>query len=218
METIKYVHFSEEPDTDSELVYNAEVSDLIRSLLAALGEDPQREGLERTPERVARMYVELLAGYHVNLESLVNSAVFDSAYQDIVLVKDIEFYSLCEHHMLPFYGKAHVAYLPSGKIIGLSKIPRVVEMFARRLQVQERMTEQIAATIQDILQPRGVAVLVEGSHMCAMMRGVKKTGAAMVTQIMLGAFKEDKELRDRFLAGIHGGAHPAGTDLPHSGY
>jgi GTP cyclohydrolase IA len=144
----------------------------------ALGEDPGREGLDRTPERVARMYVELLAGYQVDLENLVNSAVFESSYSDMVLVKDIEFYSLCEHHLLPFFGKVHVAYLPAGKIIGLSKVPRVVEMFARRLQVQERMTGQIADTIQEILQPRGVAVRVEGAHMCSMMRGVKKPAPA----------------------------------------
>jgi GTP cyclohydrolase IA len=212
METMKYVHISEEQESDLSLAHNPQVADLIRSLLAILGEDPEREGLDRTPARVARMYVELLAGYQVDLNNLVNGAVFESAYSDMVLVKDIEFYSLCEHHMLPFFGKVHVAYLPAGKIIGLSKVPRVVEMFARRLQVQERMTGQIADTIQAILQPRGVAVRVEGAHMCAMMRGVKKANASMITQTMLGAFKDEKELRDEFFAALNTGTAFSGMD------
>ncbi len=171
---------------------------IVRELLLNLGEDPEREGLKRTPERVARMYGELLAGYSVDLNAPVNDAIFETEYQDMVLVRDLKFYSLCEHHLLPFFGQAHVAYIPDGKIIGLSKIPRLVEMFARRLQVQERMTQQIAETLQDILRPRGVAVVIEGAHMCAMMRGVKKSEARMVTSTMLGAFREDDKLRDAF--------------------
>jgi len=175
-----------------------ELEPLVREMLFSLGENPDREGLKRTPERVARMYGELLSGYHTDLETLVNDAIFDTEYQDMVLVHDLRFYSLCEHHLLPFYGQAHVAYVPDGKIIGLSKIPRLVEMFARRLQVQERMTQQIAETLQDILNPRGVAVVVEGAHMCAMMRGVKKSEARMVTSSMLGIFRDDEKLRVDF--------------------
>jgi len=175
-----------------------ELEPLVREMLFSLGENPDREGLKRTPERVARMYGELLSGYHTDLETLVNDAIFDTEYQDMVLVHDLRFYSLCEHHLLPFYGQAHVAYVPDGRIIGLSKIPRLVEMFARRLQVQERMTQQIAETLQDILNPRGVAVVVEGAHMCAMMRGVKKSEARMVTSSMLGIFRDDEKLRVDF--------------------
>lgn len=171
---------------------------LIQELLITLGEDPAREGLQRTPERVARMYQELLAGYHTDLDQLVNGAIFETGYQQIVLVRDVQFFSLCEHHLLPFFGRAHIAYLPDAKIIGLSKIPRLVEMFARRLQVQERLTQQVAETLQAILQPRGVAVVVEGAHMCAMMRGVKKTQARMVTSAMTGAFHSDDQLRQEF--------------------
>jgi GTP cyclohydrolase IA len=176
------------------------IEPLIHELLLNLGEDPSREGLQRTPERVARMYQELLAGYQTDLNSLVNEAVFETEYQDMVLVRDLQFYSMCEHHMLPFFGRAHVAYVPDGKIIGLSKIPRLVEMFARRLQVQERMTQQIAETLQDILHPRGIAVVVEGAHLCAMMRGVKKSEARMVTSAMLGTFRNDDRLRQDFYA------------------
>jgi GTP cyclohydrolase I len=181
---------------------NLEVESLTRDLLSAIGEDPDREGLQRTPERVARMYSELLSGYDTDVEALVNDAIFESEYKNMVLIRDIEYYSMCEHHMLPFYGKAHVAYIPDGKIIGLSKIPRLVEMFARRLQVQERMTQQIADTLQEILKPKGVAVMVEGAHMCAMMRGVKKSNANMVTTAMLGAFEQDESLREEFLAQV----------------
>jgi GTP cyclohydrolase I len=174
------------------------MQDLVRSMLFTLGEDPNREGLLRTPERVARMYTELLAGYHTDLDALVNGAVFESEHQDMVVVRDIQFYSLCEHHMLPFFGRAHVAYIPDGKIIGLSKIPRIVEMYARRLQVQERLTRQVAETIQEVLSPRGVAVLVEGTHLCAMMRGVRQAGAHMVTSSFLGAFETHEALRNDF--------------------
>lgn len=186
---------------------SAAIAPLVQELLLNLGENPQREGLKRTPERVARMYEELLAGYQTDLDSLVNEAVFETEYQDMVLVRNLEFYSLCEHHLLPFFGRAHVAYIPDGKIIGLSKIPRLVEMYARRLQVQERMTQQIADTLNEILHPRGVAVLVEGAHLCAMMRGVKKSEARMVTGAMLGAFRDDEKLRQDFFAQLQ--MHPS---------
>lgn len=171
---------------------------LIRQLLLILGEDPDREGLKRTPERVARMYHELLEGYQVDLDALVNNAIFETEYQNMVIVDHIQFYSLCEHHMLPFFGQVHVGYIPDGKIIGLSKIPRLVEMFARRLQVQERMTQQIADTLQAILHPRGVMVVVEGAHMCSMMRGVKKSEARMITSATLGVFQAEEPLRSDF--------------------
>lgn len=190
----------------------AELEPLVREMLYTLGEDPQREGLQRTPERVSRMYTELLQGYHTDLDALVNGAIFESEYQDIVLVRDLEFYSLCEHHLLPFFGQAHVAYIPDGKIIGLSKIPRLVEMFSRRLQVQERLTQQIAETLQDVLHPRGVAVMVEGAHMCAMMRGVKKSDARMVTTAMLGDFRSDEKLRSDFFNQLRQSQPPSKLD------
>ena len=177
----------------------AEIEEAVRTILASVGEDPDREGLVRTPHRVAKMYDELLAGYHVDPVKLVNEALFDVEYDEMIIVKDIEFFSMCEHHMLPFYGRAHVAYIPSTKVIGLSKIPRIVEMFARRLQVQERMTRQIADMIEDVLDPLGVAVVVEGSHMCSMMRGVKKEHPRMVTSTMLGSFKENAMTRNEFM-------------------
>jgi GTP cyclohydrolase I len=176
------------------------IGSAVREILFSIGEDPERQGLIKTPERVSRMYAELTSGYHTDPVKLVNGAVFDVDYSELVLVKDIEFYSLCEHHMLPFYGRAHVAYLPQGKVIGLSKIPRIVEMFARRLQVQERMTAEIAQFLQETIQPRGVAVLVEGQHMCSMMRGVKKSQASMTTSTFLGEFKKDREIKNDFLA------------------
>lgn len=172
-----------------------DVAALVRRILEAVGEDPQREGLLRTPERVERMLPELLAGYQTDLTRLVNGAVFESDYQDIVLVRDIQFYSLCEHHLLPFFGKAHVAYIPNGQIIGLSKIPRLVEMYARRLQVQENLTQQIAETLNCLLQPKGVAVIIEGTHLCSVMRGVKQPSAEMKTRVLLGAFQEDEKAR-----------------------
>jgi GTP cyclohydrolase IA len=176
------------------------IEPLVYELLLNLGEDASREGLKRTPERVARMYQELLAGYQTDLNSLVNEAIFETNYQDMVLVREVEFFSMCEHHMLPFFGRVHVGYIPDGKIIGLSKIPRLVEMFARRLQVQERMTQQIAETLQDILHPKGIAIVVEGAHLCAMMRGVKKGEARMVTSAMLGTFRSDDGLRQDFFS------------------
>jgi GTP cyclohydrolase IA len=174
----------------------------VRDILLEIGEDPERQGLVNTPERVARMYQEVTSGYSVDPVKLVNGAIFDVEYSEPVLVKDIEFYSLCEHHMLPFFGRVHVAYIPDGKVIGLSKIPRIVEMFARRLQIQERMTSEIASFIYDLLRPKGVAVVADGAHMCSMMRGVKKSQASMTTSAMLGAFREDGELRKEFLAHI----------------
>jgi GTP cyclohydrolase I len=177
----------------------------VRQILESIGEDPERQGLQRTPLRVAKAYAELTSGYHVDTEALINDAVFDVDYDEMVLVKDIDFYSMCEHHMLPFYGKAHVAYIPNGKVIGLSKIPRIVEMFARRLQVQERMTQEIADFLQETLHAQGVAVVVEGQHMCAAMRGVKKANARMTTSAMLGSFKHNPQTRGEFLD--HVGRH-----------
>ena len=181
------------------------LSAAVRDILIDIGEDPDRQGLQKTPERVAKMYEELTAGYRTDPVKLVNGALFDVEYSEMVLVKDIDFYSMCEHHMLPFFGKAHVAYIPDGKVIGLSKIPRIVEMYARRLQVQERMTTEIAQFLQAVLNPRGVAVIIEGQHMCAMMRGVKKPQANMTTSTMLGTFKDDPILRGEFLAHVSRG-------------
>ena len=174
----------------------------VRDILDAIGEDVTREGLLDTPARVARAYAELTAGYHVDPVRLINDALFDVQYDQMVIVRDIDFYSLCEHHMLPFLGQVHVAYIPKGKVIGLSKIPRIVEMFARRLQVQERMTQQIAEFLDVTLHPQGVAVVAEGLHMCAAMRGVKKSNARMVTSAMLGTFKENAITRNEFFGHI----------------
>ena len=181
---------------------HAPIDSAVRDILMAIGEDPERQGLIKTPDRVARMYNELTAGYTTDPVKLVNGALFDVDYSEMVLVKDIEFYSLCEHHMLPFFGRAHVAYIPDGKVIGLAKIPRIVEMYARRLQVQERMTSEIANFLVTVLHPRGVAVIVEGSHMCAMMRGVKKSETNMTTNTYLGAYQSDPDLRRELLAHI----------------
>ncbi len=174
----------------------------MQTILTSIGEDPTREGLQRTPARVARMYEELTEGYHTDPIKLVNDAIFDVDYSEMVIVKDIDFYSLCEHHTLPFFGKAHVAYIPDGKVIGLSKIPRIVDMFARRLQVQERMTQQIGDFLNDVLHPYGVAVVVEGTHMCSMMRGVKKANASMITSALIGTFKADQKSRAEFMEHI----------------
>lgn len=184
------------------------VRKIIFDLLGAVGEDPDREGLKNTPDRVARMYTELLSGYTMDAEKLINGALFHINYDEMVLVRDIEFYSLCEHHMLPFIGRAHVAYLPAGKVIGLSKIPRIVDMYARRLQVQERMTRQIADLLQTTLEPQGVAVVVEGMHLCSMMRGVKKHDARMTTSAMHGAFRANLATRQEFLDNISRGSKP----------
>jgi GTP cyclohydrolase I len=172
---------------------------LIDRMLRELGEDPAREGLVRTPERVARSMRFLLSGYDLNVDNVVNGAVFSEPYEEMVLVRDIEMYSMCEHHLLPFYGKAHVAYLPRGRIIGLSKVPRLVEMFARRLQVQERLTTQIASALEEALTPYGVAVVIEASHLCMMMRGVEKQNSRTVTSALTGAFQRDPKCRTEFL-------------------
>jgi len=181
-------------------VNQPEVESAVAHLLQHIGEDPGREGLLNTPNRVARMYGELTAGYQVDAQKLINDAIFHVDYDEMVVVKDIDFYSLCEHHMLPFCGKAHVAYIPNGKVVGLSKIPRIVEMFARRLQIQEQMTSQIANFIDETLTPQGVAVVVEGAHMCAMMRGVKKSNTRMTTSKMLGEFRRNDKTRAEFMA------------------
>jgi GTP cyclohydrolase I len=170
----------------------------VQSILQAIGEDLDREGLVRTPERVSRMYRELTAGYHADPVRLINDAIFKVNYDEMVIVRNIDFYSLCEHHLLPFIGQAHVAYIPDGTVIGLSKIPRIVEMFARRLQVQERMTQQIAEFLDETLHPLGVAVVAEALHMCAAMRGVKKANARMVSSAMLGTFKKNLSTRNEF--------------------
>jgi GTP cyclohydrolase IA len=172
---------------------------LIRSILTELGEDPQRDGLVKTPERVDRALRYLTSGYQKSAEELLNGALFDVAYDEMVIVKDIEVFSLCEHHLLPFFGKCHVAYIPNGKIIGLSKIPRLVDMFARRLQVQERLTTQIAETIREKIHPKGVAVVIEAQHLCMIMRGVEKQNSVAVTSSMLGSFKADQNTRNEFL-------------------
>ena len=178
------------------------IESAVRTILESVGESPDRDGLLKTPDRVARMYEELLAGYTTDPEKLLNGAIFDVDYREMVLVRDIEFYSLCEHHMLPFIGHAHVAYIPDSKVVGLSKIPRILDMFARRLQVQERMTQQIAEFLMDVLQPCGVGVVIEGSHMCSMMRGVKKHDARMTTSAMHGAFRANLATRQEFLENI----------------
>lgn len=168
-------------------------------MLNAIGEDINREGLQKTPQRVARAYEEIFNGYFTDPDTLINKALFNVDYDQMVIVKDIKFYSMCEHHVLPFFGKAHVAYLPKGKVIGLSKLPRIVDMFAHRLQVQERMTQQIAGFIQDAIHPLGVAVVIEASHLCMMMRGVRKEEATMTTSAMLGGFRTHLETRLEFL-------------------
>lgn len=178
----------------------------VSNMLSAFGEDPGRDGLQRTPERVARMYAELLEGYRTDPVALVNDACFDVEYDEMVIVRDIEFFSLCEHHMLPFIGRAHVAYIPRGKVIGLSKIPRIVDMFARRLQVQERMTRQVADFLQELLKPQGVAVVMEALHLCSMMRGVRKHDARMTTSAMLGGFRSNMATRMEFLDNISRGS------------
>ena len=181
-----------------------ETEEKYREILAFVGEDPDREGLLRTPHRVVEALKFLTQGYDQNVETLLNGAIFHEDYDDMVVVKDIEFYSLCEHHLLPFYGKVHVAYIPNGRIVGLSKIPRLVDMFARRLQVQERMTTQIAEALEEALSPKGVAVVVEGVHLCMLMRGVQKQSAQMVTSHVMGAFRTDLATRQEFMALVKG--------------
>lgn len=180
-------------------MYNRTMQDVVRDLLTALGENPDREGLLDTPKRVEKALKFLTSGYDADIDQVLNNALFTVDYSEMVIVKDIDFYSLCEHHLLPFFGKCHVAYLPSNKVIGLSKIPRIVDVFARRLQVQERMTSQIAETIREKIAPLGVAVVVEGTHLCMSMRGVEKQNSFAVTSSMLGTFREDARTRMEFL-------------------
>ena len=185
-------------------VAEASLQDVIREMLVRLGEDPERDGLRQTPERMERSMQYLTKGYQEDPEETLLGAMFDVAYDEMVIVKDIEMFSLCEHHLLPFFGKVHVAYIPSGKVIGLSKVPRLVDVFARRLQVQERLTTEIAEAIESAIKPHGVGVVVEARHLCMMMRGVEKQHSATVTSSMLGAFR-NKETRDEFLRLIHPG-------------
>lgn len=176
---------------------------LVEKIIGILGEDTKREGLLKTPSRVAKSLMDLTTGYHVNIDTLINRAIFHENYNEMVVVKDIRFYSLCEHHLLPFFGVAHVAYIPKGKIIGLSKIPKIVDVFARRLQVQERMTQQIAETLEQKLSPLGVAVVIQARHLCMEMRGAKSQDSPTVTSAMLGAFRERDRTREEFLSFIH---------------
>jgi GTP cyclohydrolase I len=194
-----------EPGWQEKIDFDA-IEAATTQILKAVGEDPQREGLQKTPARIAQMYAELFSGYHTDPIAIVNGAIFEVKYDEMVIVRDIEFYSLCEHHMLPFMGRAHVAYIPNGKVLGLSKIPRIVDMYARRLQVQERMTRQIADVLRDLLKPQGVAVVVEAMHLCSMMRGVKKHDARMTTSAMHGAFRANLATRQEFLDNISRGA------------
>jgi GTP cyclohydrolase I len=176
------------------------IEKITKKLLEEIGEDPNREGLLKTPSRVAKAWEFFSKGYNQSLEELINNAIFNEDARDMVIVRDIEFFSLCEHHLLPFFGKAHVGYIPNGKVIGLSKIPRIIDMFARRLQVQERLTHQIADALKNVLDPKGVAVVLEGRHMCMQMRGVEKQNSFAATSVMSGQFKKSAETRSEFLA------------------
>ncbi|MBI4548769.1 MAG: GTP cyclohydrolase I FolE [Ignavibacteriae bacterium] len=184
---------------EEELLKTTTLEEQVREILEILGENPAREGLRRTPRRVAKAWEFLTSGYKQDVKKVLNGAVFSEKYNEMVIVKDIDFFSLCEHHMLPFYGKAHIAYIPNGKIIGLSKLPRVVEVFSRRLQVQERLTQQIADTLYETLEPDGVAVVIEARHLCMMMRGVEKQNSVATTSAMLGSFRDDERTRNEFL-------------------
>ncbi len=194
MGVIIFVAVTTEPDNADHL------ASLVRSLLVEVGEDPERDGLGRTPTRVARSLRYLLSGYETRLDTLVNGAIFEVPYSEMVVVRDIEVYSLCEHHLLPFFGKAHVAYIPNGRVLGLSKIPRIVDMFARRLQVQERLTTEIADALQGVLEPEGVGVVIEATHLCMAMRGVEKQNSSAVTSSMTGCLRDDDKSRNEFLS------------------
>ena len=187
-------------DLDTKSQKARAIAEHVREIIRLVGEDPEREGLRKTPERYEKALKFLTSGYHQNVDHVLNGATFSVAYDEMVVVKDIEFFSLCEHHLLPFFGKAHVAYLPSNKVVGLSKIARLVNMFARRLQIQERMTCQIAKSIEEKIAPQGVGVIIEARHLCMQMRGVEKQHGSAVTSAMLGAFRENKQTRDEFLA------------------
>ena len=191
-------------DLDPAPARQEEFESLVRRMLALLREDPDREGLLKTPQRVANALTWLTRGYEMDVAAMVGDAVFEEEHESMIMVRDIELYSMCEHHMLPFFGKAHVAYIPDGRIVGLSKLPRIVEVFARRLQVQERLTEQIAGAIEDVLQPRGVGVVIEAYHLCMMMRGVEKQNSKTITSAVRGAFRTDAKTRDEFLRLAHG--------------
>jgi GTP cyclohydrolase I len=186
--------------TENPTLTSASFEGLVKEMLVRLGEDPQREGLLRTPARVQKAYEFLTRGYNEDPEAMLKNALFTVSYDEMVIVKDVEMFSLCEHHMLPFFGKVHVAYIPNGKVIGLSKIPRLIEIFSRRLQIQERLTTQIAETIQKVIQPQGVGVVIEARHLCMMMRGVEKQHSAAVTSSMLGCFRDEQETRTEFLS------------------
>lgn len=186
-------------NTEENKLNLTKIETMVTELIKEIGEDPEREGLQRTPHRVAKAYEFLTQGYHKDIEKVLNNAIFSQEYDEMVIVKDIDFYSMCEHHMLPFYGKIHVAYIPNGKVVGLSKIPRIVDVFARRLQIQERLTRQVADTIDKFLNPLGVAVVAEAMHMCMMMRGVEKQNSITTTSAMLGAFQDEPSARVEFL-------------------
>jgi len=192
-------HYATNLDAGPDEVYDPEFEALVRQMLVRVGEDPEREGLEHTPLRVAKAMDFLTSGYTMSLQEVLNDALFEDKCDEMVIVKDIEFYSMCEHHMLPFFGKAHVGYLPHGKIIGLSKVARVVDLFARRLQVQEHLTNQIADALMEVLKPHGVGVVLEASHLCMMMRGVQKQNSSTVTSAVRGTFKSDRRTRAEFL-------------------
>jgi GTP cyclohydrolase I len=194
-------HESHTPPTEVRIPF----PQLVREMIEQLGEDPTREGLQNTPERVEASMKWLMRGYQMSVEDVIGNAIFEEKHESMVLVRDIEVYSMCEHHMLPFFGRCHVAYLPNGKIVGLSKVPRVVEVYARRLQVQERLTDQIAAALMRVLNPLGVGVVIEAYHLCMMMRGVEKQNSKTVTSALRGAFRDDAKTRDEFLRLVHGG-------------
>jgi len=200
---------SAKSQTETPTLTGANFEELVREMIVRLGEDPSREGLAATPNRVHRAFEYLMKGYKEDPEALVRNALFTCNYDEMVIVKDVEMFSLCEHHMLPFFGKVHVAYIPNGKVIGLSKIPRLIEIFSRRLQIQERLTTQIAETIQSAIEPQGVGVVIEARHLCMMMRGVEKQHSAAVTSSMLGCFRDEQETRQEFLSLIR--QRPNGT-------